>query len=541
MKTKSPGRFLSESRCSRRKKVQAASAQKSTSLLTSAVERIVIFALLGLNLAAPAQTTNGITSVAELQQRLTAQVSASHFAGAMWGVKVVSLDSGKTLFERNAEKLFSPASNCKLYTVAAALDQLGGDYRIKTSLYAVAKPTKRGTLDGDLTVYGRGAPDFNARLHGGDILPAFDPLVAVLTNAGVKRIHGDLVGDESFFRGPPFGSGWSWDDSQYYYGAEISALTVNDNYLELAILPGDYVGAPCNLTLTPGTSYAIVSNRTETAVAGSRTNITLYRPPGGNITYVMGTMPLGCKGTKEEVTIHNPAGLFMVFFKEALARHGIKVSGKIRTVNWLDRQVSPVDYNQLVELGAAESLRLRSIAAEIHKPSQNLYTDLLLAHLGTFAPERKPPNETSEDAGVRGLREFIAKVGIRKEDFHFEEGSGLSRNNLTTPNATIALLQFMDHHAEGTAYRNSLPLAGVDGTLRNRFKGTPAERNVQAKTGTLRWANSISGYLKTAVGERLAFCIMLNRYDAPDNDHSARREIDKVVLMLVGLAERSDR
>jgi len=401
--------------------------------------------------------------------------------------------------------------------------------------------------------------------------------VAVLTNAGIKRIRGNLVGDESFFRGPPFGSGWAWDDAQFYYGAEISALTANDNYLELAITPGDGVGAPCKLTLTPETGYAMLSNRTETVAAGSRTNLTLYRPQGGNVTYIMGSMPLDCRGIKEEVTVHNPASLFLTFFKQALARHGIKVSGKIRTVNWLDverrfpNRLDGASGHQradkgigapLAELGAVESLPLRLLAAEIQKPSQNLYTDLLLAHVGEVARQRESwssrfsvsdapgdklklelqpsaPNETSEDTGIRALREFAAKVGIRKEDFHFEEGSGLSRNNLTTPNATIALLQFMDRHAEGAAYRNSLPLAGVDGTLPNRFKGTPAERNVQAKTGTLRWANSISGYLKTAAGERLAFCIMLNRYDAPDDALSARREIDKVVLMLAGLAEHS--
>jgi D-alanyl-D-alanine carboxypeptidase/D-alanyl-D-alanine-endopeptidase (penicillin-binding protein 4) len=496
--------------------------------------------LLALTHQSPAQSTNAIVSVAELQQKLTAHLAAPHFAGAMWGVKVVSLDSGQTLFTHNAEKLLSPASNAKLYTVALALDQLGGDYRIKTSLYAGAKPNHRGTLKGDLIVYGRGAPDFNARLHGGDILRAFAPLVAVLTNAGIKRISGDLVGDESFFRGPPFGSGWTWDDAQFYYGAEISALTANDNYLELAISPGEHLGAPCRIALTPMTGYVALSNRTETIAAGSRTNITLYRPQGGNVTYVLGRMPLDCKGTKEEVTIHNPAGLFMTYFREALARRGIRVSGGIRTVNWLQRQTQPVDYDRLVELGTVESLNLRAIAGEVQKPSQNLYTDLLLAHVGAIGFGTGGARaETSEDAGVRALREFVGRAGIRKEDFHFEEGSGLSRNNLTTPNATIALLQFMDRHAESPAYRNALPLAGVDGTLRNRFKGTGAERNVRAKTGTLRWANSLSGYLKTATGERLAFCIMLNRYDAPDNDRSARREIDKVVLMLVGLAGRS--
>jgi D-alanyl-D-alanine carboxypeptidase/D-alanyl-D-alanine-endopeptidase (penicillin-binding protein 4) len=537
-------------------------------LLTAAAAALIFFA--GIS-SASAQNGKPIQSVAELQQKLTAQVTAPHFAGASWGVKVISLDSGKTLFEHNPQKLFSPASNAKLYTVAAALDQLGGDYRIRTSLYATAPPDQRGTLKGDLIVYGRGAPDFNARRHDGDILRAFEPLVAALTNAGVKRIRGDLVGDESFFRGPPFGSGWAWDDAQYYYGAEISALTANDNYLELAITPGDRVGAPCQLKLSPATSYAVLSNRTETVATGSRTNITLYRPPGDNVTYVLGTMPQDCKGTKEEVTVSNPARLFMTFFAEALARHGIKVTGKIRTVNWLSparRASEPVGGNAghqrtgaetgapLVELGVVESLPLREFALEIQKPSQNLYTDLLLAHLGEVkrrgliprgssdgsqraTPPSGAPNQTSEDVGGRALREFARKAGIRAEDFHFEEGSGLSRNNLTTPAATIALLQFMDRHPEGAAYRAALPLAGADGTLRSRFKSTPAERNVQAKTGTLRWANSLSGYLRTAAGERLAFCIMLNRYDAPDNERSARREIDALTLLLVSLATPS--
>jgi D-alanyl-D-alanine carboxypeptidase/D-alanyl-D-alanine-endopeptidase (penicillin-binding protein 4) len=479
-------------------------------------------------------------SLADLQKKLADQIAAPHFTGAMWGVKVVSLDSGKTLFEHNAAKLLSPASNCKLYPVAAALDRLGADYRIRTSLYSQAKPDETGTLGGDLIVYGRGAPDFNARLYKGDIHRAFASLVAALTNAGIKRISGDLVGDESFFRGSPIGSGWAWDDAQYYYGAEISALTANDNYLEVAIAPGDHAGDPCKLTLSPAPGFVVLSNRTETAAADARTNITLYRPPGVNVTYVMGRMPLGSKGVKEEVTVHNPALLFVTFFREALERHGIQVGGRVRTVNWLDRGVQPLDHSKLVELGSVESLPLREIAAEIQKPSQNLYTDLLLAHLGEVQrqKESRVSNESSEESGVRVLRAFVERAGVAREDFHFEEGSGLSRNNLTTPNATLALLRFMDTHAEAATYRKALPVAGVDGTLRSRLRGTPAEGNVQAKTGTLRWANSLSGYLKTAVGERLVFCIMLNRYDAPDDARSARREIDRMVLELVALKEK---
>ncbi|PYI86944.1 MAG: D-alanyl-D-alanine carboxypeptidase/D-alanyl-D-alanine-endopeptidase, partial [Verrucomicrobia bacterium] len=172
-----------------------------------------------LFVASAAEATNS------LQARLSAHLAQSRFASALWGVKVISLDTGGTLFEHNAEKLMKPASNAKLYTGALALDRLGPDFRIKTSLYASARPAKSGTLTGDLIVYGRGDPSFAARFYDGDYTKLLDPLVDALETAGVKRIKGNLVGDESYFRGPPLGSGWTWDDLQYYYGAEVSALT----------------------------------------------------------------------------------------------------------------------------------------------------------------------------------------------------------------------------------------------------------------------------------------------------------------------------
>jgi D-alanyl-D-alanine carboxypeptidase/D-alanyl-D-alanine-endopeptidase (penicillin-binding protein 4) len=363
------------------------------------------------------------------------------------------------------------------------------------------------------------------------------------------------VGDDSFIHGPPYGSGWAWDDLQYYYGAEISALTINDNTLQISVKPGASSGAPCQVEFSPATKYLIVSNRTQTVSTGRR-RLNLYRPAGGNVIYVSGQMPLGETNFTDAVTIRNPAGLFVSLFKEALARNGIKVSGQTRTVNWLDRQVKPLDVDKLVELGFVESPPMRDLVREVQKPSQNLYTDLLLAHVGEQErrfPDRLEPGGashqsnqetdapmTSEDLGIRALKGFLAKAGVRHGDVQFEEGAGLSRNNLTTPNATLALLQFMSHHAEAEAYLNALPIAGVDGTLRNRLKHPPAAGNVRAKTGTLRWANSLSGHVKTAAGERLIFSLMLNRYVAPDPDHSGRAELDRVAAMLAGFTGRSD-
>jgi len=539
---------------------------------------VLPLALLLAGASVLAQSPELQVSLADLQRSLSEHVANPRFIGATWGVKIVSLDSGKTLFEQNPGKLFSPASNCKLYTMALALDRLGGDYRIRTSLYATAKPDRRGTLTGDLVVYGRGDPTLNARLNGGDIFRALQPLVTALTNAGVRRISGDLIGDESFFHGPPYGSGWSWDDMNNYYGAEISALTINDNTLQVVAKPGATSGLPCQLTLVPGTSYVVLSNRTQTVTSGRR-SLNFYRPIEQNVVYVSGQMPLDATNYADDVTMHNPAGMFMLFFREALARNGVKVRGQTRTMNWLDREMEPLDADKLIELGAIESLPLRDLVREVQKPSQNLYTDLVLAHLGALAQAKAstpksmsvtlsrssatgvvvgagddsqpgaarlinlPQSnrlETSEEAGIRQLREFLDQAGVRRGDVYFEEGSGLSRNNVATPNATLALLQFMSRHAEADAYLNALPIAGVDGTLRNRMKNTPAAGNVRAKTGTLRWANSLSGYVTTAAGERLAFSIMLNRYAALDIEHSGRAEIDKIAVLLAGFSVRSE-
>lgn len=486
-----------------------------------------------------AQEPKPPATLAELRQRLADHIGQAKYASAMWGVKIVSLDTGVTVFEHDAHKLFSPASNSKLYTVALALDRLGPDYRIQTSLYARAKPNRRGTLKGDLIVYGRGDPTINARLHGGDIYEALDPLVSALTNAGVKRITGDLVADESFFRGPPFGSGWVWDDMSYYYGAEISALTINDNTLQAVVEPGTRIGSPCRLSLLPATTWLTLSNRTDTVQNGAPRQIQFYHPLCQNLIYVSGQMPIDHEATTSVVTVHNPAGLFASLFKQALARRGIKVAGKVRTVNWLDLRMQPIDYRSLVELGSVESLPIRDLAREVEKPSQNLYADLLLAQVGEKMRGADPGRDlTSEELGIRELRKFLAEVGIPRGETIFEEGSGLSRDNLTTPNATVTLLRFMNRHKYAQAYLDALPIAGVDGTLRNRMKGTPAAGNVRAKTGTLRWANSLSGYVTTAAGEHLVFSLMVNRYYEV---RRTRGDLDTIAVLLASFTGRTDK
>ena len=513
--------------------------KKSPNLICPAVLMALLIGFLRLDLAAQSPAAPPIETLASLQTLLSNHVFQLRLSAAALGVKIVSLDTGKTIFDHHAHKLLKPASNAKLYTGALALDRLGPEYRIKTSLYAAAKPTDDGTLEGDLIVYGRGDPSFTARFHDGDYLKPLTTLLDALVAAGVKRINGDLVGDESYFHGPPLGESWTWDDLQEYYGAEVSALTIQDNVVDLAFRPAAEVGKPCQISTKPTTDYLTFINRTTTITNGGKRSISLYRPLGENTVYVHGSLPLGGADQAEAVAVHQPARWFVTLFKEALAKRGTTVTGKLRTVNWLDREASPVDYAKLVEIAAVESRPLSEILPKMMKPSQNLYAQLLLLQVGA-TQNPKLETGTTEEAGLAELNKFLGEIGLKRGEVFLQEGSGLSRTALLTPNATVTLLQHMTKHRHADVFRDALPIAGVDGTLRSRLKGTLAEKNARAKTGSLGFVSTLSGYITTAANERLAFSIMLNNYHATDATHSGHAEVDALVAMLARFSGRSD-
>jgi D-alanyl-D-alanine carboxypeptidase/D-alanyl-D-alanine-endopeptidase (penicillin-binding protein 4) len=251
-------------------------------------------------------------------------------------------------------------------------------------------------------------------------------------------------------------------------------------------------------------------------------------------------MSLGDQAYTEQVPVLNPVSTFILLLREALTRHGITVDGQLHSTDWPEVVRERSNISHMVELGSMDSLPLAAIAREVQKPSQNLYADLLLAVVGEHSRANGESMErTSEELGVDQLNKFLARAGISKEEAWFEEGSGLSRDNLITPNATTALLGFMSRHPCGQIYLDALPIAAVDGTLKNRMVGTLAARKVRAKTGSLRWANSLSGYVTTAAGERLIFSIMLNRYQNLDAGHPARTDIDAIPIMLAGFTGRT--
>ena len=496
--------------------------------------RLVAFALL-LAWAGrlPAQTAQATveppTTVEALRVRLEARLNDPRFEGALWSAKVVSLRTGEVWFEREAGRLMSPASNSKLYTCALALDRLGSEARLETRVLGTVAVDAAGELQGDLVVDGRGDPGWNPRRNQQDFWQAFEPVVAVLRAAGVRRVLGDVVADATWFRMPPHGAGWTADDLNDYYGAEVSAVTLEENYVDLRVTPGKSVGEAAGLEVLQPQSGLRFVNHTRTTPAGGKANLVVHRLPGETQVDVWGEMPLGAKEELTEATVPRPAQWYAASLVEALRRAGIRVEGRARSLRWPEPSAVA---RAPVLLGTVASAPVRDLVTVIMKVSQNLRTDLLFAYLGEQRRRPETPAwRTSEELAVEELEAFLKEKDLRPGDVRFEEGSGLSRNNLTSAAAVMSLLQFMARHREAEAFRASLPIAGIDGTLRKRMKGTPAEGNVRAKTGTLRWAQSLSGYVTTAAGEPLAFSFLLNRYRAV-HPRTGGGELDEVAVML---------
>jgi D-alanyl-D-alanine carboxypeptidase/D-alanyl-D-alanine-endopeptidase (penicillin-binding protein 4) len=490
---------------------------------------------------------SGPNSLAELKSRIEEIVRQPELEPGFFAVKIVSLDTGLLIYEQSANKFVRPASNMKLYTVAAAFDRLTPDYHFMTSVYAKEKPDD-GKIKGDLIVYGRGDPSLAARFNNGDYFKGINDLAGRIVAAGVKRVKGDLVGDESYFNGAPLGSGWEWEDLQWGYGAQVSALTINDNAIDLTVKPGEKVGAAAVITSGPPATFMTIANRATTGPKGSKSELQLYRGLGGNTLEVSGSLPQGDSGFIGSVAIPDPALAFATMLRDALVKRGVKIDGRVRTLD--ARAAASIVPNPLmaqtqttnvppqpmpVEIASLQSPPFTLIAAHTLKPSKNLYTEIILRTLGRLTSVG--PSQTNEEAGLIVVRNFLRQAGASESDLALNDGSGLSRNDMITANATVQLLIFMSKHRYFAQFRDALPIAGVDGTLRTRMRGTPAEGNVRAKTGSLSSVASLSGYVTTAAGEHLVFSMMLNNY--PDASALRRDSIDAIAVLLASFAGKT--
>ena len=482
---------------------------------------------------APAQTGVRVRTVEDLQSEIRSRLLRPELRRGQVGIKVVSLNTGKVVFDENSEKYFMPASNMKNFTVAAALEKLTPDFRFVTSVYATALPGPDGTIKGDVRIFGRGDVSISTAFTEGNYYKKLDELTDKILAAGVKRIEGSIVADDSYFSGNPVPSSWEWDDLQWYYGAEVSALPLNDNAVDLAVGPGP-VGYPCSVKLSPYNPVFRVKNLCLTTAAGTPRTLKIDKQLGQNQLEISGTLPAGNAGFSGSVTVSRPAELFAALLKQRLEMKGIAVTGQYSVRS----PAAAIPAAEQVELAKLESPPLSLIAAKTMKPSQNMYTETLLWTLGEEARRKvqpslssvaSSPRPDSSALGIAEVKSFLTGIGVSPDGIIQYDGSGLSRHNLITPSAVVQLYSYMAKSKYARVWRDSLTIGGVDGTLANRFKGTAAQGNIRGKTGTIDQVSALSGYMTTADGDQLIVSFVINGVPQTRDRTSM---IDDIVLSL---------
>jgi len=484
--------------------------------------------------AAPTQTL----AAQPLTARLDALLDQPGLTDGFWGVLVVDAQTGRTVYTRNAAKRFMPASNTKLYTGAAVLDALGPDARFETRLYASGPIGEDGTLVGDLVVRGGGDPSLGSQPDENVPVDKFALLrewADSLRAGGIRRITGNVVGDDDVFDDQALGEGWTWDDETFYYSAQISGLGFGDNCLDIALAP-TALGQPTRLTAPDAAEgFAEFVNATMTTASGSGINEGYVRQPGTN-RFVLTSRVASNTRDRECVAVHNPTRYAAHALRWALHGAGIAVDG--RAVDHDDLAATPLDYDRMTLLHVHTSPPLRTLVRWMEKESLNHYAEYFLKQVGRQDSGPAPTETAPLGSAGRGLgvmeegllRRALPDVGR----IGLVDGSGLSRMNAVTPAQTVALLRYMQRHPDPgvrEAFREALPVGGVDGTLRNRMGGMRGR--VQAKTGTLTGASALSGYLTTASGRTLVFSFMANQYSAPAS--ATRRAMDAALARLADL------
>src|SRR5262245_22551827 len=485
---------------------------------------LAVVALLFVLPAAAAAKSHG-----SLKKHIETILSQPDLSRGFWGIEIASVESGKTLYSFNSDKLFTPASNTKLFTTAAALALIGPEYKFRTTIESSGSLDKYGRLSGDLILIGRGDPTLSGRQlpynmrtqRDSDPVKVLEQLADEVVQKGVKYVDGDVVADDSYFAFERYGEGWSQDDLVWAEGAPVSALTINDNVIFVNILPGAHPGDKAFVSLTPFNDYYSIDNRLMTTPAGTSRKFYINREPGSTQLTLWGSIPIDDPGANEGLAIEDPAEFAANLLRHLLEVRGIAVYGKQRTRHTELASLSTFTSTVIASRGGDEhsltspvgplvlaeyqSLPLSEDIRVVNKVSQNLHAEILLRLLG-----REKGTGGTVQAGLEVLRGFLNNAGISTDDYSFFDGSGLSRQNLVTPHAVVELLRYASSQPWGKEFHDSLPTAGVDGSLADRVRDLAPEAHVYAKTGSLGGVKTLSGYAVTVKGEQLAFSILTN-------------------------------
>jgi serine-type D-Ala-D-Ala carboxypeptidase/endopeptidase (penicillin-binding protein 4) len=443
-------------------------------------------------------------------------------AHGTWGVAVRSLRTHETLYAHNPQKLLMPASNMKIVTLAAAGARLGWDFTFQTTLFASGR-VDAGTLNGDLIVVGSGDPSLMAGDGSADRV--FNEWADRLRQLGVQTISGRIIGDDNAFDDQTLGFGWSWDDLPDDYAAGIGALQYNENAVRVTVAPGTAAGDQASVTVEPPGAGILVVNSIRTAAAATATSITTRRLPGRERLELGGTIPAGAATVALTVSVDNPTLFFVQALRRALIAQGLDVRGNAVDI---DDVPGGTDLRRQTEVASHRSAPLSTLAIRLMKASQNQYAETLLKSL---AVDQSTTSQATAASGRIAAQKLLETWGVDASTLILRDGSGLSRYDYVTADALATILVHLyDDEKARAPFMASLPIAGEDGTLGNRMKGTVADGNVHAKTGSMSNVRGLSGYVNSADGEPLAFAILANNFDS--SPEIVSRVIDTIVIRL---------
>jgi len=472
-----------------------------------------------LALSAPAQI---------LQSRIDSVLADSPFARrAHWGLVVVDFSANKPVYSHNPDHLFVPASNTKLFSTALALTRLGPDHRFVTRLHPSGPISQEGVLQGSLLFTGGGDPTLSGRPIpyqrgiASDPLGPLQQLVDSAWRAGLRRITGDIIGDDRHYIHEPYSTGWSIDDTVYEYGAPVSALILHDNFLRLHLRAGSDPGEPVVALFQPPIPYFSLDARVTTSSRPQ--TISVDRPLGSRHILVSGNLKPDA-AVAQELAVDDPARYAAFALRHLLVERGIRVDGAIGALHRSLRHPPPAEPLG-VEIARRTSPPLLEILKTVNKVSQNLHAEIVLREVA-----RIHGNQPSRQAGLSQLIRFLASIGIDGSTYRFQDASGLSRLTLVSPTAIVTLLRHMYQSSDRDAWIDLLPISAHDGSLYLRFRDVKSGR-VMAKTGTLSHTGALSGYIENSQGRVLAFSMLVNNANATGAD--IREFIDKVVTLLV--------
>ncbi len=436
----------------------------------------------------------------ETRELIAQKFDDSSFAHAHWGVQIESLTTGEVWYKRNSEKMFMPASNEKIPTTAAALISLGPEYKFRTQFYYSGEIVD-SVLIGDLVVVGNGDPTFYTRFFEDSRVPFFS-LADTLLQMGIREIDGDIIGDDNAFDDRRYGYGWSVHGLDSWYSAECGALQFNENYIDLKIIAPSNLRDSVQILPNVKSSYFQIINNIDVVDTG-RTRLSVNRAYGTNEIVISGNLHIGTDTLERSPSIFNPTLFYTTVLKETLVENGIVVSGIPLDCDDIDSW--NIDERNIKLLVEHESPKLDEIITILMKKSQNMYAETMVKTMGF-----EESGIGSFYEGRKVVEEVLSDFEVEPSTYAYMDGSGLSRYNFISPSQIVKILKGMRESEYWEVWKDALPIAGIDGTLKRRMRGSKAEGNVLAKTGTISNVRGLSGYLQTAAGEDIVFSFLVN-------------------------------